>query len=392
MESYFENNEDAEVTLKSIAAFAWDIFREINKSKRNQNVFFSPSSINIALAMTYLGARTSTKEQMKNVLKFNVKNEDSIHETFSQLIKVCDTKSRDNAPFTLLNAQRLYAHSGYPFLPEFIEGTKKYYNAELEIVDFKSQAEKARNTINNWVKLQTNEQIPELISDPIDIMTKLILINAVYFKGDWKNKFESDLTYADTFHINSNESVDVDMMFQEEKFLYGESKNINCKVAELPYINDEVSMFIVLPNKSIDIENIEAQIEIKDIINRTSYFRMDKVQLELYLPKFKLEDSLQLKETLSNLGMPEPFQIGSDFSGMDGSRELYLAKAIHKAVIDINEKGSEAAAATSMMMANYCSFLPVEPPKVFKVNRPFLFFIMHRELNMILFLGKVIKP
>jgi len=391
MESYFENNEDAEVTLKSIAAFAWDIFREINKSKRNQNVFFSPSSINIALAMTYLGARTSTKEQMKNVLKFNVKNEDSIHETFSQLIKVCDTKSRDNAPFTLLNAQRLYAHSGYPFLPEFIEGTKKHYHADVINVDFETQAEKTRLLINNWVKDQTNEKIPELLSNPIDQLTRLILINATYFKGDWLNQFKSANTQPDKFYLNENESVDISMMFQKKKFLYGKSENNHCEVAELPYVNDEVSMFIILPNVGTNIDELENHIQIEDVIKRKANFKMRKVDLELYIPKFKLEDSFELKDVLSNLGMAESFSDNSDFSGMDGSKYLFIDKVIHKAVIDVNEEGSEAAAATAVMMMTRCAMMPL-PPIVFKVNRPALFFILHTKLNLILFLGKFAKP
>ena len=247
--------------------------------------------------------------------------------------------------------------------------------------------------INNWVAEKTNNKITEIVpADALDDLTRLVLVNAIYFKGHWLKKFSINSTNDDYFHISPNESVKVKMMHTKAKFYYGESSELKCQVIELPYAGENLSMFILLPDQeSTQLSKFEQKLTSDDLVNIKDKFPMSLLEVSLWLPKFSLDEKLSLADMLAGMGMKDLFAEGlADLSGMDGSKNLYVSKVLHRAVVEVNEEGTEAAAATAVVMMYRSAIIQKEIN--FRANRPFLFFIQDKATRSILFLGRLAKP
>ncbi|KAE8597735.1 hypothetical protein XENTR_v10016582 [Xenopus tropicalis] len=274
---------------------------------------------------------------------------------------------------------------------DFLSSVKKQYSADLGTVDFISAAEDARKEINTWVSEQTKGKIPEVLSaGAVNSFTKLVLVNAIYFKGDWAKKFKAEHTKDMPFQLNKKEQKTVKMMYQMEKLPFNYIPEINCRVLELPYVDYELSMVIVLPDNINDdttgLQQLEKELSLEKINEWTE--NMMPIDVHVHLPKFKLEDSYKLKSQLAGMGMADLFEAGSaDLSGMSGSNDLYLSEVIHKSFVEVNEEGTEAAAA-SAGIAMMCLMREEE----FNANHPFLFFIRHNATKSILFFGRYSSP
>lgn len=365
--------------------FAVDMYKELCK-RSDGNVFFSPISISVALAMTYLGAKVNTAFEMKNGLKLAPLTDEDIHSVYQEMCAFLQTDK--SSSFILNTANRIFARKDYVFKAEFLEATSKYYKAEAQTLDFASDSEGSSKIINKWVEAQTANKIQDLIpSGSLNAQTAMVLVNAIYFKGSWKDKFEKSATQPGKFKLGGGQEVDADMMFTSEKMMYGEDRNLGCKIVELPYVNDDLSMFIILPNKEDGLSELMGKVDHAKLLELTT--QMGKIDVELTLPKFKLEDKFSLNDVLQSLGMKDMFIGGiADFSGMDGTKELYVSSVVHQSFIDVNEEGSEAAAATGVIMM--CMSMPITMR--FEADHPFLFFIRDNHTKGILFMGHLANP
>jgi len=262
------------------------------------------------------------------------------------------------------------------------------------VLMFRNDGSGSAAAINSWVSEKTNKKVTEIVPESaIDSLTRLILVNAVYFKGDWAKKFKSDLTKDADFHVSPTEILKVQMMFMDSKFYYGVNDELHCQAIELPYAGDTLSMVIILPDlKATSLADVEKKLTSDDLVHVHEKFRMISLKVKLYLPRFRLDEKLSLAEALTGMGMKDLFlESVADLSGVDGSKELYVSKVLHRAVVDVNEEGTEAAAATAVIMAVRCSAM-ISPDIIFRADHPFLFFIQDKSTKSILFLGRLAKP
>uniref|UniRef100_A0A8C3T8V0 Serpin family B member 1 n=2 Tax=Chelydra serpentina TaxID=8475 RepID=A0A8C3T8V0_CHESE len=368
--------------------FALDLFRKLNETNPTGNIFFSPVSISAALAMVLLGAKGNTETQLLKTLHF-----DDVEELHSRFQTLTSDINRSGASYLLKLANRLYGEKTYSFLADFLTKTQKLYGADLATVDFLRASDEARKQINQWVGKQTEDKIPNLLSEgSVKSMTKLVLVNAIYFKGNWAEKFKEADTTQMPFRLNKNEKKTVQMMYQKEKFPYRNIPELKCRALELPYDGKELSMIILLPDDIDDdttgLQQLEKQLTLEKLQEWTQPENMYPIDVHVKLPKFKLEDSYDLESDLSGLGLQDIFDSGkADLSGMSGARDLFLSKIAHKSFIEVNEEGTEAAAATAGIML-FCMALEEE----FSADHPFLFFIRHNPTQSILFLGRFASP
>jgi len=365
-------------------AFGIDLYKKIITEEKG-NIFISPYSISSALAMTYAGARGNTEKQMAKVLYFNIPQED-LHKAFSSLNSYFN---RPNKSYQLAIANSLWGQTNYPFQKEFINLLNKYYSAGFNEVDFinEENREKARLTINKWVEDKTNNKIKNLIHpEDISALTRLILVNAIYFKGKWQNQFDPQETRDMPFNLENQKKISVPMMHQEGRFNYTEDNEV--QVLELPYSENEVSMIIFLPKEGISLSDFEKEISVERINKLLANLTQEKV--DVYIPKFKMEKRYILNKPLIDLGMKDAFDMSlADFSGMAESKDLYISKVIHQSFIEVNEEGTEAAAATAVIMSGKA----IAPMIIeFKADRPFLFIIRDIKTNTILFMGRFVEP
>ncbi|XP_060949725.1 leukocyte elastase inhibitor-like [Limanda limanda] len=377
---------------KANASFCLDLFKKLSDNDKAANVFYSPFSISSALAMVMLGARGNTHTQMSESLKTEHCQE-KIHADFRKLLNALN---KAHAPYSLSVANRLYGEQSYQFVEDFLGETRKHYNAELESVDFKTSHEAARLNINKWMEKQTQGKIQDVLAQGVvDNMTRLVLVNAIYFKGTWNKKFSEDDTKDAQFRINKNETKPVKMMSQETKFPYSFISEVNCQVLEIPYKGKVLSMLIFLP-KDIDdgstgLEKLEKELTYENFVKWTRRDKMNKIKLDLGLPRFKMEESYDMKDVLISMGMVDAFDLAlSDFSGMSPSKDLVLSKVAHKAFVKVNEVGTEAAATATASNKYYGLF---DMPSVrFIADHPFLFFIRHNPTMSVLFAGRFCSP
>ncbi|XDV48165.1 hypothetical protein PO909_017630 [Leuciscus waleckii] len=301
---------------------------------------------------------------------------------------------RAEAPYALSLANRLYGEKSYRFTEKFVSDTKGLYQADLETLDFIGQADSARSHINSWVEEQTQEKIKDLLAEgDVDSLTKLVLVNAVYFKGDWERKFREDLTRDEQFKINKNESKPVRMMFQKAKFPLAFIPDVNSQILELPYVGKDLSMLILLPNAMEDdntgLRKLESALSFENFMEWTRPDMMDLLEVEVSLPRFKMEETYNMNSLLISLGMVDAFDSQkADFSGMSPGNDLVLSKVVHKSFVEVNEEGTEAAAATGAVMMMRC----LMRPERFCADHPFLFFIRHNPSRSVLFYGRVCSP
>ncbi|XP_059182632.1 leukocyte elastase inhibitor-like [Centropristis striata] len=423
---------------KANTSFCLAFLKKLSDEDKTGNIFFSPFSISAALAMVMLGTKGNTHTQISEVLRFSESEQpnepedpqtlkpspmqsqmqtrmqmrsqirqtsrvpeylrkclkpendpDDIHANFGQLLSLL---IKEDAPYALSLANRLYGEQSYTFVEHFLAETKKHYNAALEPVDFLANLEAARLNINGWVEQQTQDKIKNLLGpDALVASTKLVLVNAIYFKGKWDEQFKEDDTADAQFRINKSDTKPVKMMRQKTKFHFTGIPEANCKILELPYQGKDLSMIIILPVEIEDdttgLEKLEKELTHDKFTEWTD--RMLQVEVEVRLPRFKLEETYDLKDILISMGMVDAFDhTKSDFSGMSPANDLVLSKVVHKAYVDVNEEGTEAAAATAAVIIERTAFITEN----FIADHPFLFFIQHKPTKTILFAGKYCSP
>jgi len=371
--------------------FALNLYMNLRKDPQysKSTLFFSPFSISSALAITYEGARGGTADEIQSVFFFPRDN-DTRRQGFEQLYRDIN---QGNSGYILKTADALWAEETYPFLPAYMHTAQLYYNANATNLDFKNQPENSRLIINNWVENQTNDKIKDLIPPGvIDPFTRLVITNAVYFKGTWVKQFDPNETKDDTFLVAPGNTVHIQMMERTDKdaiFNYTETDSL--QVLEMPYAKDsgkQISMLVLLP-KANNLTAVEDTLTVLNLSEMRNALKSQRVNV--FFPKFKLETKYSLSTTLTSMGMPTAFTDKADFSGMDGTKNLYIGDVIHQAFVEVNEEGTEAAAATGVVMEVMA--VRQEPPvPVFDANHPFVFLIQDNDTGNILFMGQVLDP
>ncbi|XP_067418684.1 serpin B6-like [Emydura macquarii macquarii] len=374
---------------EATTTFALNLFKNLSENANTQNIFFSPFSISSALSMVFLGAKGNTADQMAKVLSF--KKAEEIHNGYQSLLSEIN---KPGTNYLLRIANRLFGEKMFKFVAQFTESCQKFYHAELEQVDFSGAAEDSRKHINAWVEEKTEGKIQNLLAQGIvNSMTRLVLVNAIYFKGNWANQFNKDRTLERQFKINKNETKPVQMMFKKAKFNMTYAGDFQTKILELPYVDNEISMIILLPDEikdnSTGLEQLERALTYEKLTDLINPEMMDETEVEVSLPRFKLEQAYDLKSVLSSMGMPDAFDTANvDLSGMSASNDLVLSEVVHKSFVEVNEEGTEAAAATAAVINFRCAMIV---PR-FTADHPFLFFIRHNKTGNILFYGRFCSP
>ena len=366
------------------SAFAIDLYRKLGES--NGNLFFSPYSISTALGMTYGGARGNTAKQMAKVLRFSLNQED-LHFAFSQLLSKLN-KLQEAGNIRLNVANSLWPQQDYAFLDEYLSLVEQNYGVSIDPVDYKHAHENARAMINRWVEDKTQNKIKDLIQPGIlNALTRLVLVNAIYFKGGWQNPFKTERTKLSPFRTFSGKSVQVPMMTQRQILGYADLGSF--QMLEVPYAGNETSMIVILPKANKDLKQLETRMSTERLSEWLN--RLNDREVVVYLPKFELTSTFRLDETLVSMGMSDAFnETKANFAGMDGNEDwLHIGAVVHKAFIEVNEEGTEAAAATAVIMAARGT---LSPPPVFRADHPFLFLIHEKQTGSILFMGRVSDP
>ncbi|OXB62279.1 hypothetical protein ASZ78_012327, partial [Callipepla squamata] len=384
---------------ETIAELSVNVYNQLRAAREDENILFCPLSIAIAMGMIELGAHGTTLKEIRHSLGFDsLKN----GEEFTFLKDLSDMATAEESHYVLNMANSLYVKNGFHVSEKFLQLVKKYFKAEVENVDF-SQSAAVATHINKWVENHTNNMIKDLVSSrDFDALTHLVLINAIYFKGNWKSQFRPENTRTFSFTKDDETEVQIPMMYQQGEFYYGEfSDGSNeaggiYQVLEIPYEGDEISMMIALSRQEVPLVTLEPLIK-ASLINEWAN-SVKKQKVEVYLPRFTVEQEIDLKDVLKGLGITEVFSRSADLTGISGKRryestkitllsitndkELYLAKALHKAFLEVNEEGSEAAAASGMIAI---SRMAVLYPQVI-VDHPFFFLIRNRRT------GKIFTP
>ena len=360
--------------------FAFDLYQ--NLQDKGGNIFFSPYSISQALAMTYAGARGETEKQMADTLHFTLP-EAYLHPVFNYLDLKLTSRDKDVKEFYLTIANALWGQEDYVFLPEFLDILAENYGAGMITLDFMNRPQESCNAINSWVSDNTKGRIKDIISpNNISPDTRLILTNAIYFKASWYHKFKESMTIDDTFHLLDGTEIKVPMMRQTESHGYTEGDNY--QAVQLLYSGGKMSMIVILPEEG-SFNAFQSQITygiLQDIVSG-----LERKLVQLQMPRFEFESEFSLREVLREMGMTNAFE-NADFSGMTGSKALFIADVLHKAFVLVDETGTEAAAATAVTMTESA---PAIDAKI-SIDRPFIFLIRDIETNSILFLGHVLNP
>jgi serine protease inhibitor len=363
--------------------FALELYGKLENQQGN--LFLSPYSISTALAMTCAGAKGQTEKQMAEALCFAPVQNGQFHKTFGEIIKQLNA-SGEKGGYELVVANALWGQKDYKFLPEFLTLVRENYGGNLQQVDFATQTEETRKTINAWVESKTKDKIKELIKPRmLDSMTRLVLTNAIYFKGKWASPFKPERTQDSPFVLLDGQKINVPMMNQTGKSGYAEANDI--QILEMPYVNDDLSMVVLLPKQADGIKDLEREFVSENLSDWLAMIHKREVQV--FFPRFKMTSEFELAGVLSAMGMPDAFSGKADFSGITGSRDLFISAVVHKAYVDVNEEGTEAAAATGVVM----KLTSVrEPLPVFRADHPFIFLIRDNQTDSILFLGRVANP
>ena len=364
--------------------FALDMYQKVRGNEGN--IFFSPYSISTAFAMTFAGAQCETQKQMAEVFHFSL-DPCQLHPSFSELQAHFQKLQRNN-PFRLNITNALWIQKGYELLRTFEELNQKYYQANLFNLNFLQDPEGSRLKINDWVEDKTSGKIPDLLpGGAIKMLTRLVLTNIIYFKAEWQNTFNAHNTKEQDFWITPEEKIKVQMMSQKDRFGYWEKEFL--QILEMPYIRRDLSMVVFLPKKKDGLSELESGLNIKCLKEWPT--KLIQKQVKVFFPKFTTTQNINLKKTLKDLGMLDAFTENADFSGIEPKKELYITDALHKAFIDVDELGTEAAAATAVSVG----VTSIRPPKVvpeFRADHPFIYIIRDNKTKSILFMGRLTQP
>jgi len=375
-----KGDPNVETAVQGNTEFALALYHKLSAAEGN--LFFSPYSISTALAMTYAGARGNTEAQMAQALHFLLEQE-QLHPAFALLeARLSDVERKGHVQFAAANA--LWPQKGYTLLESFLALTKQHYGVRVAAVDY-GDAEAARGTINAWVEEKTAGKIQEVIPPGLlDAETLLILVNAIYFKGNWASQFDRSLTGDAPFWVAPRAQVQVPMMSKVDEYRYGEVDGL--QVLELPYAGYDLSMIVLLPRKMDGLADLEDRLTVENLDTWTEH--LWHIEVQVSLPRFEITRSIRLSDALTSMGMVDAFG-DADFSGMDGSKTLYVRAVLHKAFVSVDEEGTEAAAATAALMRTIGA---IWSPSVFHADHPFLFLIRENSTGSILFLGRVMNP
>ena len=369
--------------VKGNNAFALGLYGQLRSQPGN--LFFSPESISTAFAMAYAGARGQTATSMAHVFHFTLPP-DQLHPAMGKLLFQMNEKSPN---YQLSVANALWAQQNQNFQQDYLKLVEANYAAGFHQVNFLLAPETARTTINQWIEAQTNNKIQNLVPPgTITPLTRLVLTNAIYFKGDWLDPFDKSATAVADFHVSPVQIVKAPLMHQTGSFNFLDGGTF--QALELPYKGNALSMVVLLPNDVAGLSALEHSLSADALTGWIARLR-SAPRVIVTLPRFTMTQQFELSRTLAAMGMPQAFNSAADFSGMDGTRDFSISAAIHKAFIDVNETGTEAAAATSIIMR--ATAMRVEPPPiVFNANHPFLFLILDTRSGSILFFGRVVDP
>lgn len=383
--------DDVRALAEGNTAFALDLYRSLLEDARDDNLFYSPYSLSIALAMTYAGAEGETAEQMAEALHFTLP-EPQLHSAFNRLDLLLagrgeGAEGKDDQGFRLNVVSTLWGQRGYEFLADFLDTLAVNYGAGLRTLDFESDPEGARETINAWVSDQTEGRIEDLIPQGVlTALTRLVLTNAIYFNAAWAEPFNEEMTTEAPFILLDGNEVPVPMMRQTTDYAYAEGDGY--QAVDIPYDGRELSMLIVLPEAGT-LADYEAGLDAADLNDIVD--RLGSQQVALTMPRFETRSAFSAVDAMQALGMEAAFsREDADFSGMTEERELYITEVVHEAFVSVDEEGTEAAAATAVVM-DLRSAAPVEPVEM-RIDHPFLFFIRDIETGAVLFVGRIVDP
>jgi serpin B len=360
--------------------FGFDLYHQLQL--KDGNLFFSPYSISTALSMTYAGAKGETAEEMAHVLHLNP-DQSRLHPATAG---VAGGLAGNASGVRLDVANALWGQKGQPFVPSFLQLTKQYYGAGFHEINF-GDPEAARLEINAWVEKQTQDKIKDLLGPNSLNNAKLVLTNAIYFKGSWDKAFPKARTFKENFFTAPEKSESVDMMHITDKFGYLEDDRF--QMLSLPYKGDAVSLIAFLPRQKDGLKALEAALN-AGVVNE-AIGKAKNVKVAVTLPKFKMTSSFELADVLAKMGMPTLFQAGkANLSGIVASNDLFITKVVHKAYVDVNEEGTEAAAATAVVGVRMAARIP--DMSVFRADHPFVFAIRDNKTGSLLFMGRVMNP
>ncbi|XP_067452079.1 antithrombin-III [Thunnus thynnus] len=378
---------------KANSRFALSLYKQLALSKTPEaNIFMSPISISTAFAMTKLGACHQTLQQIMKVFEFDTikeKTSDQVHFFFAKLN--CRLYRKKDETTELISANRLFGEKSLVFNETYQNISEMVYGAKLLPLNFKENPEEARVTINNWISNKTENRIQDTLPvGVLDSTTVLVLVNTIYFKGQWKHKFDKESVFTTDFHVSAARSCSVNMMYQETLFKYKHFPEDKVQLLEMPYRGDDITMVIILPSSDTTIRQVEESLDLKKLTGWLDQMKMTTVSV--HVPRFQIEDSFSLKDKLQSMGLTDLFSPQTaSLPGMleDDSNGLFISDAFHKAFLQVNEDGSEAAAATTVVALGRSINMNRE---VFLANRPFLLLIRESTINTLLFIGRVADP
>lgn len=379
----YPHHEDVAKLAASQNNFTRDLYLKLAKTNSG-NIFISPFSIMTALGMTHSGTAGNTEKEVQSVMHLS-QDKEAIHNAFQDIITDLKDESTD---YELRTSNMAYVSDKMTVLSDFSNTLREKYLSSSNTVNF-ADSERVRKEINTAVEKETNSRIKDLIpSGMLNDLTKMVLVNAVYFKGLWEHQFEESATYDQEFWLSESKSTNVPMMHVTKQFRIQHNKDLGAMLLAMDYKGSRMSMVFVLPDKRDGLVEVEAKLATTDLNNIDK--KLQRVKVEVCIPKFKLEESLDLVDHLKEMGMRDLFDIKScNLSGITGSNDLFVSNVVHKAFLEVNEQGCEAAAATGVVIMKRS--LPMPPPR-FIADHPFLFFIRDQQTGLILFSGRFVLP
>ena len=374
-------SEGVNTVVNANNQFAFDLYSQFKEESKDENIFFSPYSISVALTITYEGARGETAEEMQSVLYIP----EDANLRRANFAKIINEINKPDKKYKLHTANALWPRINFQLLEEYQNTIDTYYGGKVTRLDYTREAEKSRQTINSWIEDKTEDKIKDLIPPgTLKPDTVLVLTNAIYFKGTWVLQFDPKDTRDEDFTTSAGQIVKVPMMRlagDDAEFNYAETKDV--QILEMPYEGENLSMLIILPKEN-NLENIEESIAPEKLSEWKNMLRKQRV--DVFIPKVKFETKYFMADTLAEMGMPTAFTESADYSGINRQGGIWIDEVIHQAFVEVNEEGTEAAAATAEGMWK----MQITP--VFRADHPFIFIIQQKDTGNILFLGRVSDP